>query len=300
MAEEKLIQQISKLVEDSAERFNSKLPGFEQKVMEEISVLLKELDTNGDKIASTVKNIRLIGSITSKLKKILLNDDYKDLVKEYIKSFNTITSLQNQYFKSLESKFKSTPLLQAIREQAIDSVLEGLTEVGLNNMANSVKGILQQNITAGGSYKALTNGLSGLVTGGGDSDGIMTRNLKTFTTTSVAQYSRHYTNTVAQGLNFRWYQYIGSTITTTRCFCLAMVEKRYFHESEVPALLKGDFPEFEEKECEISAKTKLPSGMIAGTNASNFFTLAGGWNCQHSIFPVPDSLVPQELRNKFK
>ncbi len=144
------------------------------------------------------------------------------------------------------------------------------------------------------------NGLSNTILGAEGEGGLISAATKTATITSIAQYSRQYSQTVAQGLNFRWYQYVGSTITTTRCFCLAMVEKRYFHVSEVPALLKGNFEEFEEKECEINGKTKLPDGMIPGTNVSNFFTLAGGWNCQHSIFPVPDSLVPKELKDKFK
>lgn len=297
---DKIIQEVTRLVEESAEKFNNRLPALEKRVLGEITLILKGLDVKGDKISATVKNIRLIGDITRKLKKIILNKEFKDQVKEYVKSFNTITSLQNQYFKVVESKFKPTALLQAIREQAIDSTLDGLTEVGLNAVAGKVKGVLQQNITTGGSYKALIGGLNNTIVGTPGGEGIVSSQLKTFTITAVAQYSRQYSQTVAQGLNFRWYQYVGSTITTTRCFCHAMVEKRYFHVSEVPALLKGDFEEFEEKECEINGKTKLPDGMISGTNVSNFFTLAGGWNCQHSIFPVPDSLVPKELKDKFK
>lgn len=297
--QKELIKAISDLVESSAEKFNSKLPGIQERVWDEIQSLLKKLDTKGDNISISIKNLKLVGDIGRKLQKIIMDDQYKADVKEYIKSFDEIYSIQNKYFKSVQKDFKTTPLLQAIRESAVNFALDGLTEAGLAGAIGQIKRTLQQNITGGGSYKELFKTMSGMLTPT-EGDGVIARNVKTFTITSVAQYSRNYSQTVAEGLNFRWYQYVGSTITTTRCFCHAMVEKRYFHRSEIPKLLKGEFPEFEEKECEISQKTKLPDGMIAGTNVSNFMTYAGGWNCQHSIFPVPDSAVPETLRDKFK
>ena len=32
----------------------------------------------------------------------------------------------------------------------------------------------------------------------------------------------------------------------------------------------------------------------------NFIVRAGGWNCQHRLYPVPEYLVPEEVRNKLK
>lgn len=301
MTTAQLIKKINALVEDSAKNFNDKTPSLQQRVYDEIVLLLKDLDLKGDRLATTVKNIRAIGDINRKLEKIIFDEGYKDQVKDFLKVYSEIAQAQNQYFKSVEEKFKPTAVLQAIREQSVDSTLNGLTEAGLTaNVIDPIKNILQKSITTGGSYKELSETLRVNLIDDQTGDGLMTRYLKTYTTTSVAQYSRNYSQTVAEGLQFAWYRYVGSNIETTRCFCRAMTEKEYFHKSEIPALLKGDFAEFEDKECGINRKTGLPEGMINGTNIANFMTYAGGWNCQHSIFPVPPSAVPQELRDKFK
>jgi hypothetical protein len=295
-----IMKQISDIIESSAEKFNNKLPDIEQRIWKELQGILKELDTKGDKILQSVKNLRLVGNISRRLLKIIIDDGYKKDVKEYLEAFNEITKLQNQYFKLIQNKFKPTPLLQAIREYAVSTTLDSLTEVGLSQPIGNLKKILLQNITTGGSYGALAGTLVNQVVSNASHPGIFGQDIKTNVITSVAQYSRNYTQTVSEGLNFRWYQYVGSTITTTRCFCHAMTEKRFFHRSEIPKLIKGEFPEFEKRECELNPKTDLPEGFIKGTNSSNFMTYAGGWNCQHSIFPVPDSAVPHELREKFK
>lgn len=301
MTTAQIIKKINALVEDSAKTFNDKTPSLQQRVYDEIVLLLKDLDLKGDKLATTVKNIRAIGDINRKLEKIIFDEGYKEQVKDFLKVYSEIALAQNQYFSAVETKFKPTPVLQAIREQSVDTTLNGLTEAGLTaNVIDPIKNILQKSITTGGSYKDLSETLRVNLTDDQTGDGLMTRYLKTYTTTSVAQYSRNYSQTVAEGLQFTWYRYIGSNIETTRCFCRAMTEKEYFHKSEIPALLKGDFAEFKDKECGINRKTGLPEGMINGTNIANFMTYAGGWNCQHSIFPVPPSAVPQELRDKFK
>lgn len=301
MTAAEIIKKIDDLVEGSAKAFNDKTPALQKRIYEEIVVLLKDLELKGERIATTVKNIKAIGSINRRLEKIIFDKGYREQVKEFLKVYNEIASAQNQYFKQVEDKFKPTKLLQAVREVSINSTLDGLTEAGLTaNVIDPIKNMLQKSITTGGSYKELAETVRVNLTDDETGDGLMTRYLKTYTTTSVAQYSRNYSQTVAEGLQFRWFRYTGSNMETTRCFCRAMTEKEYFHRSEIPDLLKGEFPEFEKLDCELNSKTGLPAGMINGTNVSNFMTNAGGWNCQHSIFPVPDSAVPQELREKFK
>lgn len=298
-----LIAGINKIIIESANKFNSTLPNVELKISDGIKNVLKDLDLNGNTIVPSVKNLRLVSGINKKLLRVIVDKDYKANVQEYLNAFNDITKLQNQYYSALEASFKPTKLLQAIREEAINGALQGLTEAGLTSSLADIKTTLIQNITTGGNYADLMKAFStgSTVTPGLSTSAIakFSQQIKTTTITSVAQYSRNYSHTIAEGLNFRWYQYVGSTITTTRCFCFAMTEKRYFHRDEIPDIIAGNFKEFEKRKCELNPKTKLPDGFIAGTNTSNFMTYAGGWNCQHSIFPMPDSAVPADLRAKF-
>lgn len=296
-----IIDSVNDLVQSSTDKFNGKVPAMQEKVLEELSSLIKDLDTKGDKILASVKNLKLISKILKKLEKVVIDSDYKSDVKEYALAFKQISSLQNEYFSTIEDKFKPTALLQSIRDETINTVVENLAGSGFKDgVLSPIKSILMQNITTGGSYKDMIKILSTNLTDTNSGEGIMSRYLKTTVVTSVAQYSRQYSHTVAEGLQFEWYQYVGSTMETTRCFCHAMLEKQYFHKSEIPAILKGDFTEYKEMTCKTNSNTGLPEGMIKGTNVSNFITYAGGYNCQHSIFPVPESMVPQSIRDRIK
>lgn len=295
-----LISKINNIVEKSADNFNGKVPLLQQRVLDEINSLLKGLILKGGRIQANIVNMRTVGTISRKLQKLIFDEGYKANVTEYLKAFNTISTLQNQYFKALNDRYRPSKMLEAVKADSINSTLDGLTEAGLkSNVLDPIKKILNQSVTTGGSYKELQDTLRINLTDDQTGDGIMSRYLKTYTITSVSQYSRNYSQTASQGLNFKWYRYTGSNIKTTRCFCLAMTQKEFFHISEIPALLAGDFPEFKEHHCDIYSKTGLPDGMINGTNVSNFITLAGGWNCQHGIHPVPDAFVPKELRDSF-
>jgi len=53
------------------------------------------------------------------------------------------------------------------------------------------------------------------------------------------------------------------------------------------------------KKVEIYDKTGLPQGMIPGTNPENFFIRAGGYNCQHSIRPVSETLVKSSAPDEY-
>lgn len=296
-----IIKQINDLVEQSAETFNGKVPALQQRVLDEITALLKDLKLKGGRIQANISNVRLVASISRKLQKLIFDEGYKSDVTDYLKTFNAISKLQNQYFKSLNERYRPSKMLDAVRLDSISSTLDGLTEAGLkSNVLDPIKKMLNQSVTTGGSYKELQDTLKVNLTDDETGDGMMSRYLKTYTVTSVSQYSRNYSQTASQGLNFKWYRYTGSNIKTTRCFCLAMTEKEFFHVSEIPDLLAGNFPEYEKHNCTIYSKTGLPDGMINGTNISNFITLAGGWNCQHGIYPVPDAFIPKELRDKFK
>ena len=39
---------------------------------------------------------------------------------------------------------------------------------------------------------------------------------------------------------------------------------------------------------------------MAGTTPENFVVNRGGWNCNHSLYPLPDAAVPKEVREKLE
>lgn len=260
---------------------------------------IKRLDTNGDTVKVTVKNLSILASIKNKLNRLILNPEYKAEIKEFAKAFNQVYSLQFEYWKSVEATFKPKPLLKAIRNQAITDVVGQLTTQGISaNVSDAIVGILRTNITAGGSYNDLAEQLRQSLTNTPESKGILDRYVKTVAKDSINQFSRQYMNIVSNDLGYEWYRYMNSDIETTRCFCDALTDKDYFHISEVPGLLKGKGLKCDGDPVPIYAKTGLPYGMIDGTNAENFFIRAGGWNCGHSIQPVNVRQVPEKTQGE--
>ena len=275
-------------------------------MLDNILLQLRKLDLDDlGNIKSNVTNIRLLASIKSKLVKLVLTDDYLKQVKDFADSFNQITDLQNIFWKSIESTFKPKPLLREIRTQAIEDTVNSLTEAGIGtNIADEITGILRSNITTGGSYKSLEQQLRTALTDTGSSDGLLTKYTKQITTDSINQYSAQYTQIVSNDLGYEWYAYQGTDIKTTRPFCDAMTDFRYFHVSEVPALLAAKGLYYTNQKTGVRQlvpkyqKTGLPNGMIEGTNPQNFFIRRGGYNCGHQIRPVSERMVPGEIKGK--
>jgi hypothetical protein len=295
-------EKIIKTVEKAIERFNKGIPSLQKEMYNGIQEELKRLDTVNGKIKATVSNLRIITSIKNKLLKLILTDDYKKEVREFAKAFNEVTKLQNEYWRSVESTFKPKTLLKEIRTQAISDTVAKLTESGIGaTIQEQIADVLRTNITTGGSYAALTDQLRESLLNT-ETDGMLSKYAKQITTDSLNQYSAQYTQAVSIDLGFEWYAYQGSDITTTRPFCDAMTDFRYFHVSEIPRLLRAEdlyyMKDGVKTKVPIYERTKLPHGMIPGTNPANFQINRGGYNCGHQIRPVSERLVPEDIKQR--
>ena len=259
-------------------------------LLREISGL--ETDTTGN-IKATVKNMQRLASIKNKINRVILTDEYKRNVKDFAETFNQVTRLQNDYWRSVESSFKPSPLLREIRQATISDVVGKLTDAGIGaNVGDRITDILRTNITTGGSYAALADQLKdGLLNT--EQKGYLDRYAGQVARDSLNLYSAQYLQVVASDLGYLWYVYDNTDIETTRPFCDHMTDQPYFHLCQIPDFLKGKTTT---GQVPIYDKTGLPHGMIPGTDASNFLTRRGGYNCGHQCRPVPDRLVPLAIR----
>jgi hypothetical protein len=294
MAADKTIKALIKHMEDAVSSFQSGIPDVQSGTLDGLISQLKDLQTQGGKILSSVQNLKLINSIANKLDRLLITNGYKDSVKEFLSAFNVVETLQKQYFADFNLKFKPSKTLPIIKEMAIDSTLNDLLGQGLQvNIVDSIKSILEDNVTSGGSYASLNTQLRSSITGTEQTDGILQRYSRTITTDSINQYSAQYHEALAMDLNMNWGRYVGSNLTTTREFCEYLTKKEWVHKSELPMIIEGVI---DGHECKLSKSTGLPLGMIEGTNADNFKIRRGGWNCGHQFFWVPDVVVPEAVK----
>lgn len=294
---------ILKSIKNAVTKFARGIPAAQKSIYDAIIEEVNRLELYGDgKIRPTVKNLSILRSIKNKINRVVLTDDYRKDVKEFAKAFNEITKIQNEYWTTVEDKFKPRPLLKEIRKQAISDTVEKLTANGIGaNVSDKIVDILRSNITTGGSYKSLTAQLrEGLLNT--EQKGYLDRYAKQVTVDSLNQYSAQYSQIVSSDLGYTWFKYDNTDIDTTRPFCDAMTDQPYFHISEVPRILeaKGLYytKDGQTLKVPIYEKTGLPHGMIPGTNADNFFINRGGYNCGHQIRPVAERQVPGTVKDR--
>lgn len=293
---------ILKRIDAAIAKFNKVIPKIQRQIFEDIQEQIKRLDTNNGKIKPTVANIKIITSIKNKMLRLILTPEYKKEVKDFAAAFNDVTKLQNQYWQEAEKTFKPRALLKQIRIQAISDTVKSLTASGIGStIQEQISDILRTNITTGGSYASLNDQLRESLVNT-KTDGLLMKYTKQVTVDSLQQYNRQYTQIVSNDLGFVWFAYQGSDITTTRPFCDACTDFRYFHISRVPDMLAAKdlyyTKDGKKTKVPIYERTKLPHGMIPGTNPENFFVRAGGFNCQHAIRPVSETLVSMNIREE--
>lgn len=293
---DKIFNEILSTLDSSVNKFSNSLPGLQDDILTEVISLIRDLEITNGRIDNSVKNLRTIGKIETKLKKIILNPDYKNEVGDFIDTFNQVATLQNQYFSALESEFKPSVLVKEIKNQAIGSTVADLTEAGIDaNLIKPIQDILRQNITTGGTVKSFISQMTDFITGTPEVDGALVKYAGQITTDAIHQYSAQYMSAVSGDLGWKWYMYSGTLITTSREFCKEMVKKKYVHESEFSTVLNGDI---NGKQIPISSKSDLPYGLIDGTTPANFQIYRGGYNCGHQLRPIPDVLVPENIRSR--
>lgn len=298
------LEAVSKEMNKAIEKFMKKIPAAQKKLLRELEAEVSRLDTDRDgRIKPTIKNLSRLSAIQSRLQGLLITPEYKTMISEFASSFVTVTKLTREYFKSADKKFKEKSVLKEIRKQAVADTVQKLTQTGIAaTVKDQITQVLRSNITAGGKSSGLVKQFRELLTDTQKGDGVIQRYARQIVTDSVNQYSAQYNQVVFSDLKSEWFSYDGTDIKTTRPFCDAMTDKRYFHITEVPDLLKAEGLYYTNRKTKkktkvpLNVKTGLPDGMIPETNADNFFINRGGYNCRHMIRPVPVRLVPQAVR----
>jgi hypothetical protein len=290
------IEDILKTIDKAINKFQSAIPGIQRLVFEELQPLIKQIEIKDGKLLNNVNNLKLIGSLKNKLEKIILSPDYKKAVQNFLDSFTAVTNLQQDYFKQFNKDLKPKKTLPIIKQLAVESTINGLVGQGMSaSVIDPIKKILTQNITTGGNYAKFQEQLRNHILTNDTGEGILERYTKQITTDSINQYNAQYHDAIAQDLQFNWGRYVGSNITTSREFCILLTKKQWVHKSELPEIIKGHI---DNETCKLSKSTKLPLGMIPGTNPDNFKVVRGGYNCGHQFFWVPDSSVPANIKLK--
>jgi len=296
----KHLTRLVQAIEGSVEHLNNSLPGIERRILNEVELLLRDLDLVNGNVRASVKNLRTISRIKTKLERIVVRDSgYRRGVDTYLGAFDKINAIQQDYFRTVEQGFEPSTFLKALENQSLEDTALSLTRGGIaSNVVDPIRGVLQAGVRDQLSYSQLITSLRETITGSPDKLGGLERYVKQLTTDGLNQYAAQYMEVVSSDLGLDWYQYTGVKIETSRDFCIAMVNKRFFHRLEIPDLLKGQFPQFRAIGGSLNPKTGLPDGMNPATTSENFLVYRGGYNCHHQPIPVTETIVPSSERKR--
>lgn len=283
-------EEIQRKVDDVVGQFGKNLTTIEKNILSEIELLIKELELDSSgRVKSNTANLKKVSLIGKKLERIILSKRYLEDVRKFAHSFTEVASLQSGMYGVRNEQ------LSLIEKMSVESVVDNLTESGVKaNITNPIKDMLVKYVVSGGKYTDMTDMLRERILSNGK-DGIVIRYLKTYTLDSINTFSASYNKIISDIGKYEWFQYTGSLLETSREFCEKMVEKKYFHVSEIPLLIKGLI---DGHQCELSPRTGKPNGMKEETTRENFTQLRGGWNCGHQIVGLPESRVPKHLIDK--
>lgn len=288
------INKLISIIDEAIEAFQKKIPGIQSRIFDELQGQLQLLKTSRGKVLANVENLKTIAAIKNRLEAIIMDDQYQEEVKKFVKAFEKVSDFHHSYFAEFNQKFTPTKTLPIIKQMAIEATVNSLTEAGIiSNIIEPIADLLRTNITTGGSIAELNNQLRNQVLTNDTGQGTLERYSKQITTDAINQYSAQYNQAISSDLGLEWFMYVGTNLTTTRPWCEEMKKKKYIHISELPQLLKGWFGDHR---VPINKKTGLPGGMIPGTNVQNVTIYRGGFNCGHQLVAVDELAVPGYIK----
>ncbi|KKN74652.1 hypothetical protein LCGC14_0388540 [marine sediment metagenome] len=294
---EKALNRLVRLLDKSEDTFTDSVPALEKKIFSRVQILLGELDKRRGRIRATGANLRKINRIKRDIRAIILSDQYLKDVDKFTKSFDTATELQTAFFTTLKSDFTQPKFINTLREVSIQNTVQALTESGIqSNIVDKAANIIRTNISDSNSFSNLMDEMRGFLTKTEESVGALQRHTSQIVTDALNTYAREYSQVVSENLDNDWFIYVGSLVEDSRDFCIALVKKKWIHRSEFTQITKGNIDVDNDGDTE---KVSL-QGVKPQTNASNFITFAGGFNCNHVVAPINEEFVPEKLVKRFK
>lgn len=238
--------------------------------------LLDNLDYKNGFLEVSQDNILKIEFLVDEIKGVLTGDEFEEAVGSLMNEMDTQKVLNFEYFSEIDPAFQVPSIANAIVRERQAATIASLLDSTNFYLSNPTREALSSSIQAGASRQELIDTLRLLVQGDDTIDGRLLRSTRLVVSDAFALSDATVSNLIAENLGLEWYLYAGGLIDTTRPFCKARNGK-YFHRSEVE-----------------SWASETWNGKMPDTTEKTIFLTRGGYNCQHSLLPVSESVVPRE------
>lgn len=292
-----MIEELYNNINSAIDDWEAAVPGLQKEFYDNVLKLVKELDLQGNDVKVSVKNLRILNRIKSKLDEALFTKRYLAEVTSYMKYFERVEKIQTEYFSTEFEDFSKPEIWNEIKKQTIEDTIDALTGQDISvTVVNPVRDLIQNDVVSGSSFSKMVEGLKQIIQGDSEIDGKLTRYSNLIVNDAIMTYQAQYTKTVTDDLGLKWYQFVGGRIKTSRPICIQCIKKRWIHQSEFPDIIKGHINGIQVPLCDSG----LPCGMKQGTNPQNYVVYRNGWNCRHALIPTSDINVPESVKNSLK
>jgi len=258
-------------------------------VFKEVEKILSQFEYEGGNLVLSEHNVNLINSIDAQINQAIYNDTYIESLTEYTSQFRQQQALTNKYFTELNIGFGSIDPIDTVLTSQKNAIQllgdDAYTQIFLTPLKEG----LNSSVTSGASFTDTLATLRDFTIGNENVDGKIISHVKRVAYDAFAVSDRNYTASVSAQLGIEFYLYFGGEIDDTRDFC-AERHGKYYHKKEIEGWGEG------KRCCGLEyPKGNTWQGRNSATNKSTIFSLAGGYNCKHSILPVSISEVPESV-----
>lgn len=272
---EKLIDEIEKIIIATLSDVLKSVDTLSNGLTKEIERLVdKKFSIKAGSISKTTENLKEITRIKIELEKYTAAGLFTKELKVFEPAFKEIADkILSNYssFASVDAKV----MANLIKEQSIELVKEQFIAEGVaSEVIPELGNILRASVIQGQTIPQTMTAIKELI-----DSGLLPNAAKRITVDGLVTFSREYVGALTKDFDSEWYLYEGPLRATSRSFCESRAGK-YWRKKEVESWASLDW-----------------QGKKPGTTKQTIFSLAGGWNCYHILFPVPEEAVPEKYKN---
>lgn len=273
MALDEFVDRKDKIIDVAESTFLKSIPEIQDKLARRLQTWLSTLDIKNGKLDQNQALIDKIADLERVINEEMRALGYGREIQDYLSNFDQIDKL-NQDLHLDFNDIRVTPAqINPIRNRMVEETVDVMAGNGLNvNLKQPVKDLVRKNIVFGSTLSDTEESLRTLMRGDAEKLGKLERYAIQISRDSIQQYDGAVNNQIRETFDMPNITYVGSLIKDSRIQC-----QRWIGMGVIPV---------NELQQEIDFAFASGSGMIPGTNPSNFTVFRGGYNCRHEAIPT--------------
>lgn len=283
MTPDELSTRIGSITDKAVSNLSKSVTTSQKALYGDMEALISKLELDGEGlIKQSQANRKLLLKVDGVFNKSLNDSGYYAGLENFTGSFGTLTAANEKYFDFILDNFKvDAQYIKSLQKSSIAEIETLLANDGLEAALKApLNQILNQNVNSGAALTDLLSQVREFIKGNSDVEGKLLRYSKQITRDSLFNYSSALQESISQKSGLQFYFYEGRLQSDSRDFCIARAGK-FFHKQEIEAWASLDW-----------------QGKRKGTNSSTIFIYRAGYNCEHSLIPVSEFIVPNDVKER--